>query len=116
MDPEGTIIITEFNTVGIGFLVDEVERSHRLSWTELLPIPTLKIADADGAKIGCTTGALDIDGRLILMVDFESVAKAVLMQDKLKIRSVENQLGVDRLISGEALDQPNMGEVALQSA
>ncbi len=93
---EGTIIITEFNAVRIGFLVDEVERIHRLSWTKLLPIPTLKFADSDGLKIGCTTGALDIDGRLILMVDFESVADAILMQEKLKIRSVENQLGVDR--------------------
>ncbi len=96
--------------------MDEVERIHRLSWTELLPIPTLKFADTDGLKIGGTTGALDIDGRLILMVDFESVADAILMQDKLKIRSVDNPLGVDRIISGEALDQPNVGEVALQSA
>ena len=93
---DGTIIITEFNAVRIGFLVDEVERIHRLSWTKLLPIPTLKFADSEGAKIGCTTGALDIDGRLILMVDFESVADAILMQDKLKIKSVDNPLGVDR--------------------
>ena len=93
---EGTIIITEFNAVRIGFLVTEVERIHRLSWTKLLPIPTLKFTNADGARIGCTTGALDIDGRLILMVDFESVADAILMQEKLRIQSVENQLGVDR--------------------
>ncbi len=93
---EGTIIVTEFNAVRIGFLVTEVERIHRLSWTELLPIPTLKFTDSEGAKIGCTTGALDIDGRLILMVDFESVADAILTQDKLKIRSVDNPLAVDR--------------------
>ncbi len=93
---EGTIIITEFNAVRIGFLVTEVERIHRLSWSKLLPIPSLTFGNTEGRKIGCTTGALDIDGRLILMVDFESVADAILMQDKLKIRSVDNPLGVDR--------------------
>ena len=93
---EGTIIITEFNAVRIGFLVTDVERIHRLSWSKLLPIPSLNFADSDGRKIGCTTGALDIDGRLILMVDFESVADSILMQYKLKIKSVDNPLGVDR--------------------
>ncbi len=93
---EGTVIITEFNAVRIGFLVTDVERIHRLSWSKLLPIPSLNFADSDGQKIGCTTGALDIDGRLILMVDFESVADSILMQYKLKIKSVDNPLGVDR--------------------
>lgn len=95
-DSEGTIIITEFNSVRIGFLVDKVERIHRLSWNKLLPIPTLNINNADGTSVGCTTGALDIDDQLVLMVDFESVADTILMQDKLKIKNVDNPLGVDR--------------------
>ncbi len=93
---EGTIIITEFNSVRIGFLVDKVERIHRLSWSDLLPIPSLNINNSDGTSVGCTTGALDIDDQLVLMVDFESVADTILMQDKLKIKEVENPKGVDR--------------------
>ena len=93
---EGTIIITEFNAVRIGFLVTKVERIHRLSWSKLLPIPTLNFKMADGHQAGCTTGALDLDDQLVLMVDFESVADSILMQDKLKIKSVDNPLGVDR--------------------
>lgn len=93
---EGTIIITEFNSVRIGFLVDKVERIHRLSWSDLLPIPNLNIHNADGTSVGCTTGALDIDDQLVLMVDFESVADTILMQDKLKIKKVDNPTCIDR--------------------
>lgn len=93
---EGTIIITEFNNIRIGFMVDKVERIHRLNWSKLLPIPNLNISNSDGSCVGCTTGALDIKGQLVLMVDFESVADTILMQDKLKITKAENPSGVDR--------------------
>lgn len=95
------VIITEFNGVRAGFLVDGVEQIYRMSWQRVRSSPTLSglgrgDARASLRSVGSTTGIVEIKDRLVQMVDFESVADAILMQDKLKVQSVENELGVDR--------------------
>lgn len=95
------VIITEFNGVRAGFLVDGVEQIYRMSWQRVRSSPTLSGLGRDEARaslpnVGSTTGIVEIKDRLVQMVDFESVADAILMQDKLKVQSVENTLGVDR--------------------
>lgn len=96
-DENRTVIVTDFNGIRIAFLVDKVERIHRISWEKVLPIPNISFnAQNDFSTMGCTTGSIDLDGRLVLMLDFESISDSILSQDKLHVESVENPDGVDR--------------------
>ncbi len=64
-----TVILMEFNNRQIGFLVDGVERIFRISWNAVRSVPTLqKYADS------VITSVCDLDGGLVLMVDFEKIA------------------------------------------
>lgn len=100
--PEGRIIVTEFNQMRCGFLVDSVDRIHRMSWELVRPAPDLNVSKGrrvtveDDVKVSSTTGNFDLDDQLILMVDFESVADSILLDRRLTDESVENIEGVDR--------------------
>ncbi|MGP1346216.1 MAG: chemotaxis protein [Phycisphaerales bacterium] len=106
-DLEGQIIIMEFNGLRTGFVVDAVEQIHRLSWSKVEPAPDLWIGgDSDVASvtdehgnrrhISSTTGTVQMGDRLILMLDFESVADEILMERRLHIGAVEKGADVDR--------------------
>ena len=96
-DGRGSIIITEFNGIRVGFLVTAVDRIHRLSWARVMPIPHISFGQTeDGRTISSTTGAIDIDGDLVLIVDFESVADTILTPEASQVEAVDNPLGVDR--------------------
>jgi two-component system chemotaxis response regulator CheV len=99
--PEGRVILTEFNHFRCGFRVDTVEQIYRISWSRVRPAPDTALASVGGkataeVAVSSTTGVIEMDGRLILMVDFESVADSILHEKKLHIREVENTDGVDR--------------------
>jgi two-component system chemotaxis response regulator CheV len=99
--PEGRVILTEFNHFRCGFRVDTVEQIYRISWSRVRPAPDTALASVGGrasaeVAVSSTTGVIEMDGRLILMVDFESVADSILHEKKLHIREVENTEGVDR--------------------
>ncbi|MBL8762606.1 MAG: chemotaxis protein CheV [Phycisphaerae bacterium] len=95
---EGRVIITEFNSLRTGFLVDTVEQIHRMSWSRVKPAPDLSVAIAGGGggAIGTTTGMIEMNDRLVQMIDFESVADAILVEKRLHIEKVENPDGVER--------------------
>ena len=96
-DDDRSIIVTEFNGVQIGFLIDGVDRIHRLSWSEVLSMPSLSLGEARSAnEHSMTTGVIDIEGTLVLLVDFESVADSILAEKKLAVTDVANELEVDR--------------------
>ncbi len=88
----GRIIIAEFNQQQIGFLVDSVDQIHRMSWGDVKQAPEL---DEKG-ECGSITGMIEMDNRLILLLDFESIADEIRLQDQLHVRFVENEYGVDR--------------------
>jgi len=96
--PEGRVIITEFNGRRSGFMVDAVEQIHRMSWQKVRPAPDVgsnpEVISTGVASF--TTGVIEINGNLVLMIDFESVADSVLLQDKLHVQSVPPTTGVDR--------------------
>ncbi len=94
--PEGRIIITEFNGTKTGFLVDGVEQIHRVSWTKIQPAPEVHVGSGPAQAAGCTTGVLELKGRLVLMVDFESVADSILAEKRLHVDRVDNPTNVDR--------------------
>jgi len=63
-----TVILTEFNDVQMGFLVDTVERIFRLNWSEVRPMPT-----AQEASETVVTSVCEVEGGLVLMLDFERI-------------------------------------------
>ena len=87
----GRVIICEFNTMQIGFLVDAVDQIRRMSWSAVRPAP-----EVGDDNVGVITGVLDLEDRLVLMLDFESIADEVSVEEKLHIECVPNELGVDR--------------------
>ncbi|MCC6677420.1 MAG: chemotaxis protein CheV [Phycisphaerales bacterium] len=94
---EGRVIITEFNGQKTGFLVDGVEQIYRVSWDRVRPSPSLALMRGGGQHLtSTTTGIIEIKGRLVLMLDFESVADAILTERRLHIDRVDNPMGVDR--------------------
>mgnify|MGYP002403867233 CR=1 FL=1 len=63
------VIVTEFNGVVNGFIVDAITRIHRLSWKQVVPPPSdiaLSLGD-------CLTSVVKIDDRILLMLDFEAI-------------------------------------------
>ena len=89
------IIVTEFNGMTIGFVVESVERIHRVGWDRVNSVPDL--GDHDGAAGYSTcTGIIKFDEHLLLMIDFESITDSICMEDRLRVADVENTLGVDR--------------------
>lgn len=95
---KGSVIVTEFNNLRVGFLVDAVDRIHRMSWQRMLPVPKVDFQNSDGnGKVtSSVTGAIDLDGTLVLMIDFESVADSILTEAKLVAHAVDNPDNVDR--------------------
>ena len=93
---EGRVIITEFNGRRTGFWVDAVDRIHRVSWASIKPAPDFSNGVSTDDSISSTTGTLQLGDDLILMVDFESVADAIVFDEKLHIGKVADDLGVDR--------------------
>lgn len=68
--PQRHVIVTEFNERVMGFVVDGVERIYRLGWESVKPVP-FNLKGIDAASV---TSICEIDGKLVLMIDFEKIA------------------------------------------
>jgi two-component system chemotaxis response regulator CheV len=64
------VIITEFNDMTMGFIVDGVERIYRLPWEQILPLPA-HLASVDTA---ITSVCKVAENNIAMMVDFEKIA------------------------------------------
>lgn len=85
------IIVTEFNGAQAAFKVERVERIHRMSWKDIRSVP-----DETGSDHMSVTGIAELNGKLVLMLDFESIFDHIAMQNTLHVTHIENELGVDR--------------------
>lgn len=96
--PRRRVIVTEFNGLRVGFFVDDVDQIHRMSWERVRPAPELDDLgrSRSATVVGSCTGVIELNGHLVLMIDFESIADGVRMQDKLHASPIPNPLGVDR--------------------
>ncbi|MEM9064941.1 MAG: chemotaxis protein [Planctomycetota bacterium] len=114
-EEERRIVITEFNGLLCGFAVDGVRSIHRLSWSKVRPAPELDGLGSNehGKAINACTGLIDLDDTLVLMLDFESVADSIIVQESLHITEVENVSGIDRASKRVLLaeDSPFMREL-----
>jgi two-component system chemotaxis response regulator CheV len=83
-DQESTsknIIISELNTFFVGFLVNEVSRIHRVSWSVMEPPPN--VADSEMA-----IGIIKMEGKLIVLLDFEKIIAEINPQINAKLTNV----------------------------
>lgn len=87
---ESTLILADFNRQQTGFLVDKVERIHRLSWQEILAVPGLEALSHTPV-----TALARCDERLIVMLDFEMILDDVTEQ-YFRTDEVANPLGLPR--------------------
>ena len=65
--PGGLFIITNFNQLDVAFHVDSVVGIHRVSWKDIIK-PDSTVSSAEE---GISTGIIKLDGRLIIILDFE---------------------------------------------
>lgn len=92
------VIVMEFNGRQTGFVVDGVEQIYRVSWGSVRSAPDVhKLGQGEDAdRLSSCTGVLEIKKRLILMIDFESIADAITLERKLHVEEVDNPGNVDR--------------------
>ena len=69
---EATIVLTEFNQFQTAFVVDVVERIHRISWEQVMAAPSI-VTDSAAP----VTAIAKIDDRLVTMLDFETIADQI---------------------------------------
>lgn len=85
-----TAILTEFNHSQTAFLVDQVERIHKVSWQQVQPLPSLVLR-----RQSPVTAVTQLDGRLVIMLDFETIS-AQIAREKAGGEAVPNPRGVSR--------------------
>ena len=83
--PGGLFIITSFNKLDIAFLVDSVVGIHRVSWVDIIK-PGATVSTTED---GISTGIIKIDGRLIIVLDFEKIISDINPETGLKVTEIE---------------------------
>ena len=84
-DNKNMLIITNFNKLSIAFHVENVVGIHRVSWADIIkPDSTISNADA-----GVATGIIKIDGKLIIILDFEKIVSDISPETGLKVSDID---------------------------
>lgn len=81
----GLFIVTNFNKLDIAFHVDSVVGIHRVSWTEIIK-PDATVSNKDD---GISTGIIKVDGKLVIILDFEKIVTDINPETGLKIAEIE---------------------------
>ena len=87
---ESVLILTEFNHSQTAFIVDEVERIHRISWEDIMPAPSIVTTGESPV-----TAVTNLENRLVALLDFETIA-AEISQESSDETAVVNPLGICR--------------------
>lgn len=83
--PGGLFIITSFNKLDIAFHVDAVVGIHRVSWVDIIK-PGATVSTSED---GISTGIIKIDGKLIIILDFEKIITDINPETGLKVTEIE---------------------------
>ncbi len=83
--PGGLFIITSFNKLDIAFHVDSVVGIHRVSWGDIIK-PGATVTTAED---GISTGIIKINGKLIIILDFEKIITDINPETGLKVNEIE---------------------------
>ncbi len=82
------IIVSELNNYYVGFLVDEVSRIHRVSWTEMEPPPTITNSEM-------VVGIIKMATKMVILLDFEKIVSEINPEINVKLSTVP-ETSVDR--------------------
>lgn len=88
-------IVTNFNKLNTAFHVHSVAGIHRVSWSEIIKPDSTINADDEGMA----TGIIRIDGKLIIILDFEKIVTIINPETGLKTSDVEQMKGRTRIES-----------------
>lgn len=104
-------IVTNFNNLNTAFHVQGVEGIHRVSWGDIIePDSTI-----NASGMGMATGIVRIEGRLIIILDFEKIVTEINPETGLKISDVEHMTGRSRVDAPILIaeDSPLLGKMLL---
>ena len=62
-------LVTNFNGLLSGFHVNGVVGIHRVNWSQIIKPDSM----INNAKTGVTTGIINIDDKLVILIDFEKI-------------------------------------------
>lgn len=83
--PEGLFIITNFNKLDVAFHVESVVGIHRVSWTQIMKPE----ATFSGSNDGISTGIVNINGRLIIILDFEKIVSDINPDTGIRVAEID---------------------------
>jgi len=75
------IIVSELNNYFVGFLVNEVSRIHRVSWTAMEPAPNISNSDM-------VVGIIKMADKLVLLLDFEKIVAEINPEMNIKLTTI----------------------------
>jgi len=109
--PLNKVIVTEFNKVTNGFMVNEVTRIYRISWQDILQPDEMATSDEQN----CITSVVRMGERLILMLDFEKIIGDIFTDTYFKAEKIEinNQMKNKRILIAE--DSPGIRKMLLKT-
>lgn len=81
----GLFIITNFNKLDVAFHVDSVVGIHRVSWKDIIK-PDSTVSSTEE---GISTGIIKLDGRLIIILDFEKIMTDINPETGLKMTDID---------------------------
>jgi len=87
--PGGLFIVTNFNKLDIAFHVDSVVGIHRVSWKDIIKPD----ATVSNSQEGISTGIIKMNGKLIIILDFEKIITDINPETGLKVSEID-ELGV----------------------
>ena len=79
------MVITNFNKLDVAFHVQSVCGIHRVSWADIIkPDSTL-----NGNDNGIATGIIKVDGKLVIILDFEKIITDISPETGLKVSEID---------------------------
>lgn len=88
-DPDKDMfLLTGFNNLSSGFHVNEVVGIHRVNWSKIIK-PDSMISNS---KSSITTGIINIEGKLVILLDFEKIVADISPEVGIKLSEID-QLG-----------------------
>jgi two-component system chemotaxis response regulator CheV len=89
---DSKVIVTYFNHMNNGFLVSEVVRIHRITWADIKDYSSI----TDFKMVESVLGVINIQGKMIQLLDFESIVAEINPQTKLHNSNIDMSLKTAR--------------------
>lgn len=78
-------LVTNFNDLLSGFHVNGVVGIHRVNWSQIIKPDSM----INNAKTGVTTGIINIDGKLVILIDFEKIVADITPDVGINLKEIE---------------------------